>query len=83
MIVRFMKHFRFDTICNINHGPQELQRCIKKVCLLGHRQVYRLKYHQFCKKLININMKLHFDQLATASSSSSYYLNYRLQTFTE
>ena len=32
---RFMKDFRFDTICNITREPQEVQRynkCLRVVC---------------------------------------------------
>ena len=29
---RFMKNFRFDTICNITQEPQELQRCNLCMC---------------------------------------------------
>ncbi len=63
------------TICNITQKPQELHIEIH-YCACGfdvHRHIWCvIKNHQYCcqKKHI-INLKSHFDQLATASSSAS------------
>ena len=51
-----LKNFRFDTICNST--PEEL-----------YRDAIVIKYYQLLLKVIRINLKSRFDQLARASSS--------------
>ena len=62
---RFMKNFRFETICNtiLSYEPH---RHFLWVHLLKSAVI---KYHQLLTKVIRINRKSRFDQLATASSS--------------
>ncbi len=58
-----MKTFHFGTICNITQEPQEI------TCACGFIATYNvLKYHQVLSKVISINEKSSFDQLATAPS---------------
>ena len=64
-ICRFMKNFRFDTICNITQKAQKLQR-FNCVCgFIGKSAL--IKCHQLLSKVISMNGKLHFDQIATES----------------
>ncbi len=66
----FMKTFCFNTICNITHEPQKLQRFHCPCMFIGKCAV--IKYHQLISKVIN--QKLCFDQLATTSSSTTLLL---------
>ncbi len=60
---RFMKNFRFNTICNITQEPQELQRYNHACRFIGKSAV--IKCHQLLSKVTSINRKSLFDQLAT------------------
>ena len=62
---RFMKNFRFDTICNITQEPQDLQTF---GCVCGSIVHAVIKFHQLLSKVQCINAKSRFDQLATAAS---------------
>ena len=63
---RFMKKFRFNTICSITQENHKNYNC---VCgFIGKSAV--IKYHQLLSKVLSINGKSHFDQLATVSSST-------------
>ncbi len=55
---------RFDTSCNITQGLQELQR-YNCVCGLIAKSSM-IKHHQLLSKVMSINGKSRFDQLATA-----------------
>ncbi len=63
-----MKNFCFDTICKITQELKELQRFSCACRLIGKSAV--MKYHQLLLKVISINGKFCFDQLATATSST-------------
>ncbi len=58
-----MKNFRFNTICNINQEPQELQRYNRACRFIGKSAV--IKCHQVLSKVTSINRRSLFDQLAT------------------
>ncbi len=60
---RFMKNFRFNTICNITHEPQELQIYNRARRFIGKSAV--IKSHQLLSKVTSINMGSLFNQLAT------------------
>ena len=73
---RFMKNFRSGTICNITQEPQRLQRYNYACGFIGKSAV--IKYHHLLSKVLSINVKSSFDQLATASYPpySFHYLSY-------
>ncbi len=50
---RFMKNFRFDTICNITQESQEIQRFNCACGSIVKSAV--IKYHQLLSKIISIN----------------------------
>ncbi len=60
---RFMKNFRFNTICNITQEPQELQRHNCACRFIGKSAV--IKCHQLLSKVTSINSRSLFDQFAT------------------
>ncbi len=60
---RFMKNFRFNTICNITQEPKELQRYNHACRFIGKSAV--IKCHQVLSKITSINRRSLFDQLAT------------------
>ena len=64
-----MTNFCFDTICNITQEPQEMQRFNRACGFISKYAV--IKYDQLLSKDISINGKSCFDQLASASSSTS------------
>ena len=68
---RFMKTFRFDTICNITQEPQALLILNCACGFIGKSAL--IKYQQLLSKVIGINGKSRFDQLATVSSSIPPY----------
>ncbi len=60
----FMKNVCFDTICNITQEPQELHRYD---CVCGFiRKSVVIKY-PLLSKVISINVKSHFEQVAIYS----------------
>ncbi len=60
---RFMKNFRFNTICNIAQEPQELQR-YNRACRFNGKSAV-IKCYQLLSKITIINRRSLFDQLAT------------------
>ncbi len=66
-----MKNFHFNTICNITQEPQLPQELLYNcVCgLFGKSAVIKKNRSSIAGQ--KINRKLHFDQLATASYSTS------------
>ena len=62
-----MKNFCFDTICNITQETQDLQGYNCASGFIGKSAV--IKYYQL-SKVISINRRIFFDQLATDSSSN-------------
>ena len=54
-----------------SHEPQDLQKYNYACGFISKSSV--IKYHQLLSKVISIDRKLHFDQLATATASSSTY----------
>ncbi len=67
---RFMKNFRFETLCNITQESQDPQTFNCACGFIGKSAV--TKYHQLLSKVQCINGKSRFDQLATASASTSH-----------
>ncbi len=57
---RFMKNFRFNTICNITQDPQELRRC-NRVCRFIVKSAV-IRCHQLLSKVSSTNRRLLFDQ---------------------
>ncbi len=64
-----MKNFCYNTICNITQEPQELTEI--HVHVDSSASLLFKKYHQLLSKVKSINGKSFFDQLATASFSTS------------
>ncbi len=57
---RFMKNFRFNTICNITQEPQELQRYNRACRFIGKSAV--MKRHQLLSKVTSVNRRSLFDR---------------------
>ena len=66
-----MKNFRFDIVCNFIQEQELGLPSLRFDCVWVHRQVCcdALKY-QLLSKVVGINGKSRFDQLATSSSST-------------